>query len=101
MPALAPSSRDFRIGLGAAGRRLTWATDPRAVDPVRVVWGGTQEVLFDRAKPRSVNGKTRNRTVHRSPLAVEVLAALSHESGDPCVVPGAKSGTHMADIDWA
>ena len=45
-------------------------------------------MLFDRAKPRSVNGKTRNRTVHRSPLAVEVLAALSHESGDPCVVPG-------------
>ena len=43
------------------------------------------------------NGKTGDRTIHLSPSAVSVLAALPREPGNPWVVPG----THMADIDGA
>ena len=35
------------------------------------------------------------------PSAVYVLAALLRVPGNPWVVPGAKPGTHMADIDGA
>ena len=50
---------------------------------------------------RIVNGKTGDRTVHLSPSAVNVLAALPREPRNPWVVPGAKPGTHIADIDGA
>ncbi len=47
------------------------------------------------------DSKTGDRTVHLSPSAVNVLAALPRQPGNPWVVPGAKPGTHMADIDRA
>ena len=53
------------------------------------------------AEMRILNGKTGDRTVHLSPSAVAVLAALPREPGNPWVVPGTKPGTHMADIDTA
>ena len=50
---------------------------------------------------RIVDGKTGSRTVHLSPSAVDVLAALPRITANPWGVPGAKPGTHMADIDGA
>ena len=58
-------------------------------------------VDLDRAETRIVNGKTRDRTVYLSPTAVAVLKALPRQPGNTWVVPGAKPGTHMADIDGA
>lgn len=60
-----------------------------------------KHVDLDRAEVRIVNGKTDDRTVHLSPSAVNVLAALPREPDNPWVVPGAKPGTHMANIDGA
>ena len=60
-----------------------------------------QHVDLDQAEVRIVNGKTGDRTVHLSPSAVGVLASLPREPDNPWVVPGAKPGTHMADIDRA
>ena len=40
-------------------------------------------------------------TVHLSPSAVAVLTALPREPDNPWVVPGAKPGRHMVDIDGA
>ena len=36
-----------------------------------------------------------------SPSAVRVLEALPRKPGSPWVIPGAKPGTHMTDIDGA
>lgn len=50
---------------------------------------------------RIVNGKAGDRTVLLSPSAVEVLAGPPHYPDNPRVVPGAKPGTHMTDMDGA
>ena len=49
------------------------------------------------------DGKTGARTVHLSPSAVRVLQDVPRQPDNPWVIPGAKPGTHMTDIDgsWA
>ena len=58
-----------------------------------------EHVDLGRAEKHIVDGKTGSRTVHLSPPAVGVLEALPRKPGNPWVVPGAKPGTHMTDID--
>ena len=78
--------------------RLLMLTGRRKNEIMSLRW---EHVDLDRAETRIVNGKTGDRTVHLSPAAVGVLAALLRQQGNPWVVPGAKPGTHMADIDGA
>ena len=47
------------------------------------------------------DGKTGARTIHLSPSAVRVLTDLPPKPGSLWVIPGAKPGTHMTDIDGA
>ena len=56
-------------------------------------------VDLDWAEIRIVDGKTGTRMVHLSPATVGLLATLPRKPDNPCVVPGAKPGTHMTDID--
>ena len=60
-----------------------------------------EHVDLDKAELRIVDGKTGSRTVHLSPTAVCVLEALPPTPDNPWVVPGAKPGRHMTDIDGA
>ena len=60
-----------------------------------------EHVNLDRVEIRIVNGKTGNRTVHPSPSAVDVHAALPRKACNPWVIPGAKPGKHMTNIDGA
>ena len=78
--------------------RLLMLTGCRKTEIMSLPW---KHVDLDRAEIRIVNGKTSDRTVHLSPSAVNVLKALPRERDNPWVVPGAKPGTHMADIDGA
>ena len=78
--------------------RLLMLTGCRKTEIMTLRW---KHVDLDRAEMRIVNGKTGDRTVHLSPSAVNVLKALPREPGNPWVVPGAKPGKHMADIDGA
>ena len=60
-----------------------------------------ENVDLDAGEIRLAAAKTGSRTVHLSPSAVGVLKALPREPGNPWVVPGAKPGSHMTDIDSA
>ena len=62
-----------------------------------------EHVDLDRAEIRIADGKTGARTVHLSPSAVRVLQDVPRQPDNPWVIPGAKPGTHMTDIDgsWA
>ena len=75
--------------------RLLMLTGCRKTEIMTLPW---QNVDLDRAEMLILNGKTGDRTVHLPPSAVNVLAALPRAPGNPWVVPGAKSGTHIADI---
>ena len=83
-----------------AAIRLLMLTGCRKTEIMTLPW---KHVDLDRAEMRIVNVKTGDRTVHLSPSAVNMLAALAlpREPGNPWFVPGAKVGTHMADIDGA
>ena len=78
--------------------RLLMLTGCRKTEIMTLRW---EHADLDRAEMRIVNGKTGDRTAHISPSAVNVLAALPREPDCPWVVPGAKPGRHMADIDGA
>ena len=78
--------------------RLLMLTGCRKTEIMSLPW---ESVDLGKAEMRIVDGKTGSRTVHLSPSAVNVLAALPREPDNPWVVPGAKPGTHMADIDGA
>ena len=58
-----------------------------------------EHVDLDAAEIHLADGKTGARTVHLSPSAIRVLEALPRRPGNPWVIPGAKPGTHMTDID--
>ena len=93
------SNNRSQISAGAVTTiRLLMLTGCRKTEIMTLRW---EHVDLDRAEIRIVNGKTGDRTVHLSPAAVNVLAALPREPEIPWVVPGAKPGTHMADIDGA
>ena len=93
------SGNGSQVSAGAVTTiRLLMLTGCRKTEIMTLRW---KHVDLDRAEMRIVNGKTGDRTVHLSPSAVDVLAALPREPGNPWVVPGAKPGTHMADIDGA
>ena len=78
--------------------RLLILTGSRKNEIMTLPW---EHVDLDRAEMRIVDGKTGSRRVHLSPSAVDVLKALPRVSGNPWVVPGARPGTHMTDIDGA
>ncbi len=93
------SGNGSQVSAGAVTTiRLLMLTGCRKNEIMTLPW---KHVDLDRAEMRIVNGKTGDRTVHLSPAAVNVLAALPREPDNPWVVPGAKPGTHMADIDGA
>ena len=93
------SGNGSQVSAGAVTTiRLLMLTGCRKTEIMTLRW---KHVDLDRAEMRIVNGKTGDRTVHLSPSAVNVLAALPREPDNPWVVPGAKPDTHMADIDGA
>ena len=93
------SGNGSQVSAGAVTTiRLLMLTGCRKTEIMSLPW---RHVDLDRAEMRIVNGKTGDRTVHLSPSAVAVLAALPREPDNPWVVPGAKPGAHMADIDGA
>ena len=93
------SDNGGQISAGAVTTiRLLMLTGCRKNEIMTLRW---EHVDLDKAEMRIVDGKTGSRTVHLSPSAVGVLKALPREPGVPWVVPGAKPGTHIADIDGA
>ncbi len=93
------SGNGSRISAGAVTAiRLLMLTGCRKNEIMTLPW---EHVDLDRAEMRIVDGKRGSRTVHLSPSAVDVLAALPRLPGNPWVVPGARPGTHMTDIDGA
>ena len=93
------SGNGSRISDGAVTTiRLLMLTGCRKNEIMTLPW---EHVDLDRAEMRIVGGKTGSRTVHLSPSAVDVLAALPRLPGNSWVVPGARPGTHMTDIDGA
>ena len=93
------SGNGGRISAGAVTTiRLLMLTGCRKTEIMTLRW---EHVDLGRADMRIVDGKTGSRTVHLSSSAVDVLAALPRAPDNPWVVPGAKPGTHMADIDTA
>ena len=93
------SGKGSRISAGAiATIRLLMLTGCRRNEILTLRW---EHVDLDKAEMRIVDGKTGARTVHLSPSAVRVLEALPRKPGSLWVIPGAKPGTHMTDIDGA
>ena len=99
------------VGSGAGGAggvsagavttlRLLMLTGCRLNEILTLRW---EHVDLDRAEIRIADGKTGARTVHLSPSAVRVLQDVPRQPDNPWVIPGAKLGTHMTDIDgsWA
>ena len=78
--------------------RLLMLTGCRKNEIMTLPW---ENVDLGKAEIRIVDGKTGSRTVHLSPSAADVLKSLPRVPGNPWVVPGAKPGTHMTDIDTA
>ena len=76
--------------------RLLMLTGCRRNEILTLRW---EHVDLDAAEIHLADGKTGARTVHLSPSAVRVLEALPHKPGNPWIIPGAKPGTHMTDID--
>ena len=93
------SGKGSRISAGAVTTiRLLMLTGCRKTEIMTLRW---EHVDLGRAEMRIVDGKTGSRTVHLSSSAVAVLAALPRAPDNPWVVPGAKPGMHIADIDTA
>ncbi len=81
-----------------AAIRLLMLTGCRRSEILTLRW---TEVDLEAGELRLADGKTGARTIHLSPSAVRVLTDLPHKPGNPWVIPGAKPGTHMTDIDGA
>ena len=93
------SGKGSRISTGAVATiRLLMLTGCRRNEVLTLRW---EHVDPEAAEIHLADGKTGARTVHLSPSAVGVLDALPRKPGNPWVIPGAKPGTHMTDIDGA
>ena len=93
------SGAGSRISAGAVTTiRLLMLTGCRRNEILTLRW---EHVDLGKAEIRIVDGKTGARTVHLSPAAVHVLDALPRKPDNPWVIPGAKPGRHMTDIDGA
>ena len=93
------SSKGSRVSTGAVATiRLLMLTGCRRNEILTLRW---EHVDLDAAEIHLADGKTGARTVHLSPSAVRVLKALPRKPGNPWVIPGAKPGRHMTDIDAA
>ena len=93
------SGNGSQISAGAVTTiRLLMLTGCRKNEIMTLPW---ENVDLGKAEIRIVDGKTGSRTVHLSPSAADVLKSLPRVPGNPWVVPGAKPGTHMTDIDAA
>ena len=78
--------------------RLLMLTGCRRNEILTLRW---TDVDLDAGEIHLTEAKTGARTVHLSPSAVDLLAALPRKPGNPWVIPGHKPGTHMTDIDGA
>ena len=93
------SRKESRISTGAVATiRLLMLTGCRRNEILTLRW---RDVDLDAAEIHLADAKTGPRTVHLSPAAARVLAALPRKPGNPWVIPGLKQGTHMTDIDGA
>ena len=81
-----------------AAIRLLTLTGCRKSEILTLRW---KEVAPDEAELRLPDAKTGARVVPLPPRAVELLAGLPREPGNPWVIPGRKPGTHLRQIDDA
>ena len=79
-----------------AAIRLLMLTGCRKSEILSLQW---KDVDLEGGELRLRETKTGPRTVPLSPPAAKVLAALPRVSGNPWVIPGQKSGTHMTNVD--
>ena len=81
-----------------AAIRLLALTGCRRNEILSLRW---EDVAPDEAELRLPDAKTGARVVPLPPRAVELLAGLPREPGNPWVIPGRKPGTHLRQIDDA
>ena len=89
--------RGRRLGASvAAALRLLMLTGCRRNEILTLRW---EEVDLDAAELRLRDSKTGPRVVPLSAAAVSVLAALPRVPGNPWVIPGAKPGGHLSNLN--
>ena len=81
-----------------AAIRLLALTGCRRSEILSLRW---EDVAPGEAELRLPDAKTGARVVPLPPRAVELLAGLPREPGNPWVIPGRKPGTHLRQIDDA
>lgn len=79
-----------------AAIRLLLFTGCRLSEILTLRW---QEVDFERACLRLADSKTGAKVVHLNAPALEVLAGLQREEGNPYVIVGEKPGAHLNDLE--
>ena len=95
--AEAGEGRGRRLGASAAAAlRLLMLTGCRRNEILTLRW---KEVDLAAAELRLRDSKTGPRVVPLSAAAVSVLAALSRVSGNPWVIPGAKPGGRLSNLN--
>ena len=89
--------RGRRLGASAAAAlRLLMLTGCRRNEILTLRW---EEVDLEAAELRLRDSKTGPRVVALSAAAVSVLAALPRVPGNPWVIPGAKPGGHLSNLN--
>ena len=81
-----------------AAIRLLALTGCRRNEILSLRW---EDVALDENELRLPDTKTGARAVPLPPPAVELLAGLPREPGNPWVIPGRKPGTHLRQLDDA
>jgi len=79
-----------------AAIRLLLFTGCRLSEILTLRW---QEVDFERACLRLADSKTGAKVVHLNGPALEVLAGLEREEGNPYVILGGKPGAYLNDLE--
>jgi integrase len=75
--------------------RLLLFTGCRVEEVLTLRW---DDIDFDRSEIRLRDSKTGARIVQLSPPAIEVLADLPREAGNPHVIPGLKEGRNLVNL---
>jgi integrase len=75
--------------------RLLLFTGCRLEEVLTLRW---DDIDFDRSEIRLRDSKTGARIVQLSPPAIEVLADLPREAGNPHVIPGLKEGRNLVNL---
>ena len=90
---LEASAEGYRFPLAAI--RLLILTGARRNEILTLKWS---EVDLDRARLLLGDSKTGQKTIHLNEGAVAVLRALPRLRSNPYVIPGRKTGTHLANL---